>query len=114
MRINMLMVSAAASLLLSAVADASAGRDGSAGTAEMINSTGLPWNVQTLQRVSPETAGNYPKPDWTSAIGTGKAAAVAGRPRNLQPVSPASPRRYPKPDWTAAIGTGAAAAASRI
>jgi hypothetical protein len=71
-------VSVATSLLLGAVAhasDAAGVGEGRAG-AEVVTGTGLPWNVETSQRISPAGAQHNPELDWTSAIGTGTAAAV--------------------------------------
>jgi hypothetical protein len=72
--VYMFTASVAASLILSAVADASdaPGRaDGNTGNgkSEVVNSTGLPWNVQGVQRVSPVGAWHYPEFDWNSASG---------------------------------------------
>jgi hypothetical protein len=114
--INMFTVSVAASLILSAVAnasDATSSGDASTGKSEGFNSTDLPWNVHRFQRVSPVTAAHHPAPDWSSAIGTGRAAAVESHVESLQPVSAESAQRYPEPDWTAAIGAGVAAALER-
>jgi hypothetical protein len=114
--INMFTVSVAASLILSAVAnasDATSSGDASTGKSEGFNSTDLPWNVHRFQRVSPVRAAHHPAPDWSSAIGTGRAAAVESHVESLQPVSAESAQRYPEPDWTAAIGAGAAAALER-
>jgi hypothetical protein len=111
--IKMFTVSVAASLILSAVADASdapSRGESNAGKSEVFNSTGLPWDLQSFQRVSPVRAEHYRAPDWSSAIGTGRGAAAESRVEGLQPVSPVSAQRYPEPDWTAAIATGAAAA----
>jgi hypothetical protein len=111
--INMFTVSVAASLILSAAADASDARnrgEGSTGKSEVFNATGLPWDIQSFQRVSPVRAEHYPAPDWSSAIGTGRGATVVEGP---QPVPPVSAQRYPEPDWTSAIGTGSAAALQR-
>ena len=72
-------VSVATSLLLGAVAhasDAASVSEGSAGISEVVTGTGLPWNVETSQGVSPAGAQNDPEPHWTSAIGTGTAAAA--------------------------------------
>jgi hypothetical protein len=72
-------VSVATSLLLGAVAhasDAAGVSEGSARISEVVTGTSLPWNVETSQRVSPARAQNDPEPHWTSAIGTGTAAAL--------------------------------------
>jgi hypothetical protein len=76
--IKLFTVSVATSLLLGAVAqaaDAAGFGEGSA-RAEVVTGTGLPWNVETSQRVAPAGAQDNPELDWTSAIGTGTAAAV--------------------------------------
>jgi hypothetical protein len=106
MRVNMFMVSVAAGLILNTVADAS--------------EVGLPWDAQSLHAVSPAGIGpaaagirQYPQPDWTTVIGTGRAATAQGGADGGNSVSGASAGRYPNPDWTAAIGTGAAAALPR-
>jgi hypothetical protein len=111
--INMFTVSVAASLILSAVADASdapSRGDGSTGKSEVFNATGLPWDIQSFQRVSPKSAEHYPAPDWSSAIGTGGGATAERRVEGLQPVSSVSAQPSAEADWTAAIGTGSAAA----
>jgi hypothetical protein len=75
--IKMFTTSVAASLLLGAVAhaaDASASSDGSAGKSAVVKGASLPWNVETFQRVSLESAPHYPELHWTAAIGTGTAA----------------------------------------
>jgi hypothetical protein len=72
-------VSVEASLLLGAVAqasDAAGVGEASAGKSEAVNGTSLPWSAESFQRVSPARAQHYPEPDWSSAIGTGTAAAV--------------------------------------
>jgi len=72
-------VSVATSLLLGAVAhasDAASVGEGSARISEVVTGTGLPWNVETFQRVSPAGAQYDPELPWTSAIGTGTAAAL--------------------------------------
>jgi hypothetical protein len=109
MRVNMLLVSVAAGLILSAVADASEA-PGHVGGIGNVNSRGLPWEVHP---VSPAGIEHYPEPHWTAAIGTGRAATVGRRVGSEHSVSPTSARRYPNSDWTAAIGTGAAAALPR-
>jgi hypothetical protein len=114
--INIFTVSVAASLILSAVADASdapSRGEGSTGKSEVFNATGLPWDIQSIQRVSPVRAEHHPAPDWSSAIGTGRGTAAESRVEGLLPVSPMSTQRPSEPDWTAAIGTGAAAALQR-
>ena len=75
--IKLFTVSVATSLLLGAVAHASdaAGVGEGSARAEVVTGAGLPWNVETFQRVSPAGAQHDPEPDWTSAIGTGTAAA---------------------------------------
>jgi hypothetical protein len=100
---NMLVIkrfttSIAASLLLSAVAHASG--------------TGLPWNVETFQQVSPAKAQHYAEPDRTSKIGTGTAAAPERTVESVQRVSPAK-NQYPESQWSSAIGTGTAATLER-
>jgi hypothetical protein len=80
--INMFTVSVAASLILSAVADASdapSRREGSTGKSEVFNATGLPWGLQSFQRIAPVKAEHYPALDWSAAIGTGAAAALERR-----------------------------------
>jgi hypothetical protein len=109
MRVNMFLVSVAAGLILSAVADASEA-PGHVGDTGNVNSTGLPWEVHPVSAAGIE---HYPEPHWTAAIGTGRAATVEGRVGTGHSVPPVSARRYPNPDWTAAIGTGAAAALPR-
>ena len=114
--INMFTACVAAGLILSAVAnasDAASSGDGNAGKSEVFNSTDLPWNLHSFQRISPARAAHYPAPDWSSAIGTGGGAATESHMESLQPISAESAERYPEPDWTAAIGTGAAAAPER-
>jgi hypothetical protein len=114
--INMFTVSVAASLILSAVADASdapSRGEGSTGKSEVFNATGLPWGIQSFQRIAPVRAEHYPAPDWSSAIGTGRGTAAESRVEGLQLVSPVSAQRSPEPHWSAAIGTGAAAALER-
>ena len=71
--------------------------------------TGLPWNIDTLQRVSLGGVQYYPELDWTHAIGTGTAAALERGIGSFQQASPAKPQQYPSPDWTSTIGTGTAA-----
>ena len=71
--------SIAASLLLGAVAHATEAPDGgyaSVRKSEAAMVTGLPWNVPTVQPVSPANADHYAEPDRTSKIGTGTAAAL--------------------------------------
>jgi hypothetical protein len=96
-------VSVGASLLLGAVAHAS--------DAAGVGEARLPWNVETFQRVLPAEA-QYPELVWTSAIGTGTAAALE-RGASFQHASPAKAQYYPEPDWTSTFGTGAAAALER-
>ena len=110
--IKMFTTSITASLLLGAVAhasDAPGGSDGSARKSEVVKAPSLPWNVETLQRVSPATAQHYPKPHWTSAIGTGTAAAAESGVDSFQRVSLATAQHYPERHWTSMIGTGTAA-----
>jgi hypothetical protein len=114
MRVTKLFtVSVAASLLLSAVANASDAAgvgEGGARRSEVVTGTGLPWN---LQRVSPAGAQSYPELHWTSAIGTGTAAALERRDKSFQQDSPAKAQQTPEPVWTSMIGTGTAAALER-
>jgi hypothetical protein len=90
--------SIAASLLLSAVAHASG--------------TSLPWNVETLQQVSPAKVQHYAELDRTSKIGTGTAAAPERTVESVQRVSPAK-THYPESQWSSVIGTGTAATLKR-
>jgi hypothetical protein len=96
--INIFTVSVAASLILSAVADASdaPGRgEDSTGKSEFFKAPSLPWDFQSLQRISPVRAEHYPAPDWSSAIGTGRAATAELRVEGLRPVLPISAQRPP-------------------
>jgi hypothetical protein len=114
--INRFTACVAASLILSAVAnasDAASSGDRNAGKSEVFNSTDLPWNLHSFQRVSPIRAARYPAPDWSSAIGTGRGADAESHVESLQAISAEGAERYSEPDWTAAIGTGAAAAPER-
>jgi hypothetical protein len=80
--IKLFTASVATSLLLAAVAhaaDTPAGDDGSARKSEVVSGAGLPWNVDSFQRVSPANAQHSAEPDWTSKIGTGMAAALERR-----------------------------------
>jgi hypothetical protein len=113
--INKFTASIAASLLLGAVAHASDAPDGgyrSARKSEAIDATRLPWNVQTLQRVSATTADHSAEPHRTSKIGTGTAAASERSVGSFQRVSSETPH-YPEAQWSATIGTGTAAALER-
>jgi hypothetical protein len=77
--IKMVTASIAASFLLGAVAhaaDAPGCGDGSASKSDVVNGTGLPWNVEASQQVSPATTQQHAEPDWTSKIGTGMAAVL--------------------------------------
>jgi hypothetical protein len=98
--INLFTVPLAASFMLSA-------------TARAADTTGLPWNVQNAQRGSPVAPGHNPAPDWTAAIGTGRAAVgesrLESRVESSHPLSRASSQRYPQADWTSVIGSGVAA-----
>jgi hypothetical protein len=79
---NLFTASVATSLLLGAVAhasDATGAGDGSAGTSEVVTGADLPSNVETFQQVSPTGAQDHPELNWTSAIGTGTAAALEGQ-----------------------------------
>jgi hypothetical protein len=109
--------SIAASLLLGAVAHASDAPDGGYGggrNSEAVKATTLPWNVQTIQRLSPTTADHYAEPDRTSKIGTGAAGAPerVDVDESFQRVSSVTPH-YPEPHWTSKIGTGTAAVLKR-
>ena len=97
----------AASLLLCAVAQAA---DNSYAR-EAVKAPSLPWNVPTVQRVSPASAHNYAEPDRTTKIGTGIAAAREMVVESFRPVSGVP--RYPEPQWSSTIGTGTAAALKR-
>jgi hypothetical protein len=71
--------SIATSLLLGAVAhasDAAGVGEGSPRTSEVVTGTGLPWNAEASQQVPPAGAQDDPGLNWTSAIGTGTAAAL--------------------------------------
>jgi hypothetical protein len=117
MRVTKLFtVSVAASLLLGAVAhasDASGVGEASASISEVVTGTGLPWNIETFQRVSSAVARYYPEFDWTSAIGTDTAAAREMGIESFEQASPAKAQNYREPDWTSTIGTGTAAALER-
>ena len=110
--IKMFTTAVAASLLLGGAvaraADASGGSDASARKSEVVKGAGLPWNVETFQRVSLTSAQHYPQLHWTAAIGTGTAAAPVRGAESFQQASPAK-AHYPEPQWTSTIGTGAAA-----
>ena len=111
--IKIFTTSITASLLLGAVAhaaDASGGGDGSARKSEVVKAPSLPWNVETFQRVSLATSQHYPEPHWTSAIGTGTAAALERGDESFQQASTAKAQHTPEPVWTSMIGTGTAAA----
>ncbi|MDB6046384.1 MAG: hypothetical protein JWM63_4935 [Gammaproteobacteria bacterium] len=116
MRVTKLFtVSVAASLLLGTVAHASDSpgvAEGSVRRSEVVTRTGLPWNVETFQRVSPTGAQYYSGLHWTSAIGTGTAAALERGDDSFQQASPAK-AQHTEPVWTSMIGTGTAAALER-
>lgn len=64
----------------------------------------------------PQVIIQYPQGDWTSAIGTGTAAALEERRNSSKQIQnnnddppPARFARYPEPDWTSRIGTSTAA-----
>jgi len=117
MRVTKLFtVSVGASLLLGAVAhasDAAGVGEGSARLTEVVTGTGLPWNVETFQRVVPAGAQYYLKLDWTSLFGTGTAAALERGVESFQQPSAANAQSYPEPDWTSTFGTGTAAVLER-
>jgi hypothetical protein len=94
--VRVLGVSVAASLLVSAIAQAS--------------EPSLPWQVSGGQGIAAVPVVRYPATDWAAVIGTGDAAAVEASVAKSNGVAPARVRSYPKPDWTAAIGRGTAAA----
>jgi hypothetical protein len=94
--VNKLTILAAASLMVSAVAQAS--------------EPGLPWQVSSSQGVAAVSAVRPPATHWNVVIGTGEAAAAEAGMVRPNDVAPAGVRSYPKPDWTAAIGRGTAAA----
>jgi hypothetical protein len=107
--------SIAASLLLGAVAhasDAPNGHYGSARNSEAVMATTLPWNVQTIQRVSPTSAFHFADLDRSSIVGTGTAAAFEGRGERFENVSSVT-FHYPEAQWSASIGMGTAAALER-
>ena len=103
-------MSIAASLLLCAVAQAADNSYASVGKSEAVTATGLPWNVPTVQQISPASAHHNAEPHPTSKIGTGTAAAP--EVVSFRPVSAVTPH-YPEPRWSSAIGTGTAAALER-
>jgi hypothetical protein len=110
--VKLFTVSVAASLLLGAVAhasDAAGVSEGSDRKSDVVQGASLPWNVETFQRVSLATSQHYPEPQWTSAIGTGTAAAAERGVDSFQRVSPATSQHYPEPHWTSMIGAGTAA-----
>jgi hypothetical protein len=114
--VKLFTVSVAASLLLGAAAhasDAAGISEGSARKSDVVQGASLPWNVETFQRVSPAGAQHYPELHWTSAIGTGTAAALQRNVGSFQRVSPANAQHYPELDWTSTIGTGTAAGLKR-
>lgn len=115
MRITKLFtVSVGASLLLGAVAhasDAAGVREGSRRL--VVTGTGLPWNVETFQRVLPAGAQHAPKLHETSFFGTGTGAALEKGLESFQQFSAANAQSYPEPDWTSTFGTGTAAALER-
>jgi hypothetical protein len=98
--LNVLTLSIAASLMVSAIAEAS-------------DAPALPWNVPGIQRVSPASAARYPTAHWTAFIGTGAAVAARASAKTQDVASPVSAREYSQPNWTSAIGTGTAAALER-
>jgi hypothetical protein len=105
--------SIAASLLLGAVAHAADAPDGgyaSVRKSEAAMVTGLPWNVPTVQRVSPASAYHRTEPDRTSKIGTGTTAQRVVE--TFRPVS-AVKSHYPELQWSSTFGTGTAAALER-
>jgi hypothetical protein len=107
--------SIAASLLLGAVAHAADTPDGgyaSVRKSEAAMVTGLPWNVPTVQRVSPASAYHYAEPHRTSKIGTGTMAAPQRVVETFRPVSAVKPH-YPELQWSSTFGTGTAAALER-
>jgi hypothetical protein len=107
---NILTVSVAASLMLSAVAYADEPSSQAVGPqSQIVNSTALPWNLNSRQVASP-SGQRYPAAHWTAAVGTGGAAAVGAGSHKADAVSAARAPRAANPDWTAAIGTGNAAA----
>jgi hypothetical protein len=114
MRVTKLFtVSVATSLLLGTVAHASDApgiAEGSARRSDVVTRTGLPWDLETSQRVSPTGAQYYSKHHWTSAIGTGTAAALERGDESFQQASTAKAQHTPEPVWTSMIGTGTAAA----
>jgi hypothetical protein len=83
---KLLLLPAAASLLLGAIAhadDASRSTDGNASKAvyegedaqgRVVRLTISDISVETFNRVSPPKAVRYPEPHWSSRIGTGTAA----------------------------------------
>jgi hypothetical protein len=105
------LMSIAASLLLCAVAQAADNSYASVRESEAVKAPSLPWNVPTVQRVSPASAYHYAEPDRTTKIGTGVAAAREMVVESFRPVS-AVPH-YPEPQWSSTIGTGTAAALER-
>jgi hypothetical protein len=111
--LNVLTLSIAASLMVSAIAEASEAPDqgyAASRTSAAIQGVGLPWNLPGIQRVSPASAERYPKAHWTAFIGTGAAVAAQASVKSQDAASPVSALGSSQPHWTSAIGTGTAAA----
>ena len=107
-------LSIAASLLLCAVAVAHAADNSYASVreSEAVKAPSLPWNVPTVQRVSPASAYHYAEPHQTAKFGTGTAAGHEMVVANFRPVSAVKPH-YPELQWSSTIGSGTAAALER-
>jgi hypothetical protein len=113
---NLIGVFLLASFTVSAVANAAepaARGEGRLRKPAAVESTGLPWNVPEIRRLSPVLPERYPSPDWTALIGTGAASTVERGIQRSGANSSARLRHYPDLHWTSAIGTGGAAALER-
>jgi hypothetical protein len=105
-------ISIAASLLLCAVAHAADNSYASIRESEAVKAPSLPWNVLTVQRVSPASSYHFAGSDRTAKIGTGMAAAHEMVVESFPPDSAVKPH-YPEPQRSSTIGTGTAAALGR-
>jgi hypothetical protein len=109
---GLLLASSMVSALANAAEPAARG-EGPLRKPTAVGSTGLPWSIPGIQRLSPVLPERYPSPDWTAFIGTGAASSVERGIQRSGANSSARVRQYPDLHWTSVIGTGGAAVLER-
>jgi hypothetical protein len=109
---NMLATSVVASLVFSALANASepsVASDNGARNSQVLQRPALPWNLPANHEMSPPSAKGDPVLHWTAAFGTGKAAALESGADSAPPASTPA-----EAHWSSAIGTGTGAAHEQV